>query len=102
MLPVNPNVINGLIDGIFLENFLLIGRIGVEPAAVMNLLLVGIDRVTGPPEVELQGFLEELPPGARRIAGLEGTGNIDESVGVGQSLHINDKVVNSRIDVGPR
>src|SRR5207248_539770 len=67
-LPINPNVINGLIDPIFGENLLLFRGVWIEPAAKMNLFLIRIDRIAWPPEIQLQRLSRELTAGTRRIA----------------------------------
>ena len=101
MLPVNPNVINGLLEPVIREDLLLFGRVGIEPAAEANLLLTRINGISGPPEIELQRFLGELPACAGLIARFECSRWIDELIRIRQSLHINNKIVDPRIDVRP-
>src|SRR5262245_61832201 len=94
-------MINGLIDPIFGENLLLFGRVGVESAAEVNLFLMLIDGVAWPPEVQLQRFLGELPAGAWLIARFVSPSRVNELVSVRQSLHIDNKIIDFRIDIGP-
>ena len=58
-------------------------------------------RIARPPEIQLQRFLGENSPLARRIARFVCSGRIREAIGVAQSFHVDRKVIHPRIDIFP-
>src|SRR5262249_3125319 len=60
-----------------------------------------IDGVAGPPEVELQSLLGKLPARAWWVARFESPRWVNKLVSVAESLHINNEIIDFRIDIGP-
>src|SRR4051812_14586282 len=69
--------------------------------AIAEFSLVRPKLVAGPPEVELQRFVHELPPAARCVAGVVGRRIVRPLVRVREAADVHREEVDTRVHIDP-
>src|SRR5207302_6596235 len=74
----------------------------VERNTIAEFAFVRLDLVSWTPEIELQGFVDELTAATGRIAWMVSCRVIGPNIGVGESADRDGKEIDPRINIGPR